>query len=129
MSPPEITALYASLLALLFIGLSVRVAIARWKLESYLGADDARLSRLGRVHANFSENVPFALILIGFGETLGAASTATHGLCVALLLARAAHAYGVSQEPEPIWWRICGYSITCIVIGVAALINLFLATK
>jgi len=35
--------------------------------------------------------------------------------------ARLLHAYGVAHDPEPIWFRVSGYTLTCCVIGVAAL--------
>lgn len=125
-----ITAAYGSGLTLMFLWLSLRVAWRRWSLENYLGdGGDRKLLRLTRVHANFAENVPMCLILMAFAEALGAAPPALmHGLGASLAAARVFHAYGVAQEPEPIWFRVTGYSMTCAVLCVAALacaLNIF----
>lgn len=56
---PNITAIYAAVLALLFVSLSLRVAFARWQTRWYLGEDDKHLARLVRAHANFAENARY----------------------------------------------------------------------
>lgn len=117
-----ITAAYGSALTAAFVWLSLRVAWRRWRLETYLGdGGDRKLLRLSRVHANFAENVPMCLIMMGFAEGLGAAPALIYGLGATLLAARAVHAYGVAQEPEPIWYRVIGYTATCCVLCAAAL--------
>ena len=63
-----------------------------------------------------------ALILLGFAEALGAQALVLHGLGSALVVGRLLHAFGVSREPEPIWFRVIGYALTCLVIGLAAII-------
>jgi len=58
-----ITALYAGLLAPLFILLSIRVIDVRRTARISIGhGDDPELLRRMRVHANFAEYAPFALI-------------------------------------------------------------------
>ena len=67
----KITAFYASLLAVLFLFLSVRVIGWRRELRVELGhGDSAELLRRMRVHANFAEYVPFALLLMGLAESM-----------------------------------------------------------
>ncbi len=89
----RITALYAGLLALLFVLLSVNVIRHRMaNMVSFGDGGDAELSRRIRVHGNFAEYLPLGLILIGLSETLGAPGMLVHGLGLALLVGRASHA-------------------------------------
>ncbi|MBI5262128.1 MAG: MAPEG family protein [Bradyrhizobium sp.] len=122
---PRISALYAALLAAVFLTLSLRVALTRWRRQEYLGQGDELLARQIRAHANFAENVPFALLLLAFGEAMGAQAILVHGLGGVLLCSRVLHAYGVSKQPEPILMRVVGYTLTCVVIGAAALLIVY----
>ena len=65
-----ITALYAGLLAPLFLLLSVRVIRQRRGAKVAVRGDggDAMLLRRMRVHANFAEYVPLALLLMALAE-------------------------------------------------------------
>ena len=64
---------YASLLALLFVYLSIRTIRARRGLRIGLGhAENPAMLRAMRVHANFAEYVPIALLLISFVESSAA---------------------------------------------------------
>ena len=128
MIAPRITALYAVMLATIFLVLSVRIAVARWRREQYFGEADSSIAMLVRAHSNFVENIPIALILLSFAEVRGAAWNVMHGLASALVVSRVLHAYGVSKEPEPIWFRVCGYTLTCIIIGGAAVTILYQLT-
>jgi len=117
MSTPRITALYGALLAAISLWLSIRVALARWRAAEYFGNSEKGMARQIRVHANFTENVPSALLLMAFTEVMGTPSPLIHSLGATLLAARLLHADGVAQDPEPIWFRVVGYTLTCGVIG------------
>ena len=67
--------------------------------------------------------MPFALILLAFVEMQGSAKWLVHALCLALLAARLAHAYGVAQEPETIPIRASAMVVTFAVFIVAAAIT------
>ena len=122
----EITALYTSLLAPLFILLAVRVIGARRSARVPVGdGGNMVLLRRMRVQANFAEYVPFALLLMALAENLGAWPWLMHVLGVALVAGRVSHAYGVSQHPEVFRFRISGMAATLTVIGIAAAICLF----
>ncbi len=108
-----ITALYASLLVPLYIYLAVRVIRVRFRAHVSVGdGGDKSLLRRMRVHANFAEYVPVALILMGLAESLGLDARALHGAGVTLLLGRAAHAYGMSQEKDILPLRSAGVVAT-----------------
>jgi uncharacterized membrane protein YecN with MAPEG domain len=101
--------LYAAFLALLYIYLSVRTIGLRRKLQVALGpGDNPEMLRAMRVHANFAEYVPLALILIYLVEAQGPAVCLVHALGAALLLGRCLHAYGVSQVQETFAFRVSG---------------------
>lgn len=123
------TALYAGLLAPLFVLLSVRVIALRYSGQVALGdGGDALLARRVRVQANFAEYVPLGLILLGLSESLGAPALLLHALGLALLVGRLSHAWGMSQPREVFAFRATGMAltfsmllvgaVTCLVLGV-----------
>ena len=119
---PRITALYAAPLALLFIVLAFRVIGQRYRTRTALGTgNDALLERAARVHANFAEYTPIALMLILLAELLGAAGWWLHLSGAGLLVGRALHAYGVSQSPEYLRLRMVGMVLTFSVIIAGAI--------
>ena len=122
---PTIVPIYAAILAIVFVGLSFRVANTRRSRQIGLGSGgDVLLERRIRVQGNFAEYVPIALILFTFIEMQNWPRWLVHMLCIALLAARLLHAYGVAQEPEDIRLRASGAATTFVVIVVAALILL-----
>jgi uncharacterized protein len=122
---PQIVPFYAALLALLYVGLGVRVIRLRRSEKVALG-DGGRqsLQRAMRVHANFAEYVPLALILLALAEITGATGLALHGLGFALLIGRAVHAYGVSQAEEDYRFRVAGMALTSVALISAAILCL-----
>src|SRR3954452_13151620 len=98
---PTIVPGYAAVLAFLYIALSARVIQARRSAKVAIGTrGNVHLERKMRVHANFAEYVPFALLLVTFIEIQGRPPWLVHLLCLSLVGARVVHAYGVSQEHE-----------------------------
>jgi len=119
---PTIVPFYASLLALLYLFLSVRVVRIRRQEAIPIGdRNNARLQRAIRVQGNFAEYVPLALILFTFVEMQGFSPILVHGLGLVLLVGRAVHAYGVSQEKENYRLRTVGMGLTFGAILIAAL--------
>ncbi len=119
---PKVVPFYAAVLAVWYIFLSLRVI--RMRVANRVGLGDAnqpRLRRAIRVHANFSEYVPLALILLTFVELQQAAPSLVHALCLSLLLGRIIHGYAVSQENEPARLRVAGMVLTFLAIAGAAL--------
>ncbi len=116
-----LTPYYAALLALIYVALSFRVIRLRQVLRVSLGdGNNKQLKRAIRVHGNFSEYVPFVLIMIYFAEIQSQNSLLIHGLCNAFILARLAHIYGVSQIKEKLVFRVFGLSITGCVLCISA---------
>jgi uncharacterized membrane protein YecN with MAPEG domain len=123
---PSITAFYAALLGLLGAALTINVIVNR--VRSKVDAGDggvAKLAQAVRAHANFAEQAPLALIVIGLAEMLGARPLVVQILGVALVLARLASAIGLrtlGQSPP----RQLGASVTALVV-IAASIAILLA--
>jgi uncharacterized protein len=121
-----ITALYAALIAVLFIVLSFRVINVRGSAKVSLGdGGNKELEKRIRAHANCAEYAPLGLILIGLAESLHAGSFVLHALGGTLLAARTLHAVGISKTIMRL--RLVGMVLTFGVIGVAAGLNLWLS--
>jgi len=116
-----ITPVYAALLGLLFIALSVRVIRLRRARKVAIGAKgDPVIERAMRVHANFAEYAPLALLLIAMLELKGVGALWIHALGGLLLAGRALHAYGVSRPDEDFRFRVAGMSLTFSAIALAS---------
>lgn len=121
--PIPITAIFAGLLALMLVGISIRVTVlrARKKIDLFDGGDP-ELGRAIRVQGNFVEYVPLALALMGLVEWLGVMSWAVYVLGLALLVARIAHAWGLYANAFS--GRVAGTTVTWIVLAVQGLLVL-----
>jgi uncharacterized membrane protein YecN with MAPEG domain len=118
--PVKITAIYAAILAVFYVVLTVRVIRQRYRAKASLGdAGDALLQRAIRVHGNFAEFVPFALLLIALAELNGSPSWSIHVLGSVLVLARLSHAYGLTSGT--LKFRSVGVVATFVVLLGAAL--------
>jgi uncharacterized membrane protein YecN with MAPEG domain len=128
-----ITALYAALLAVLFLILSARTIGRRQAAKVEIGtatrdgADDRELLRRVRVHANCAEYLPIGVLLLGLAESLKAQPLALHVLGATLLIGRIIHAYGLSQSPHNLPLRVGGMVMTLTMIGLSAALCLWLA--
>lgn len=109
----HIPALYASILALMFVGLSVRTLSTRRRLKIAIGdAGNPVMLRAMRVHSNFTEYVPLGLLMILLTAGSGANPMLVHFLGLTLLAGRVSHAYGVSQSRENYRFRVVGMALT-----------------
>lgn len=123
-----VTGIFAAVLGLMFIALSVRTLLTRRRNQVAIGdGGNAELLRAVRVHGNFAEYAPFALLLLALSEINGVSSTAVIVLNTALLLGRCSHAYGVSQVDENYRYRVLGMSLTFLSIAGAAICLLSMA--
>ena len=120
--PMSIVPFYAALLAVLYIFLSVRVIRMRVRDRIALGdGNNQRVQRAIRVHGNFSEYVPLALLLLAFVELQQFSPILVHALCLTLIAGRVVHAYGVSQEKEDYKLRVAGMVLTFTTIALSSL--------
>jgi uncharacterized membrane protein YecN with MAPEG domain len=123
---PVATAGYAAILGLLAIALTVRVILHRVKHRIGTGdGGNAQLARDIRAHANFTEQVPLALLLILLAEASGTPATVVHGLGVALVVARFASAWGLSHSLGTSKGREAGAGLTILVVAASSLLILY----
>jgi len=120
-----ITALYASLLALVFLGLSFNIIRLRFKLKVGVGdGGEKQLIKAIRIHGNFSEYIPLALILLASYELSGANSLWLHVLGATLLTGRVLHAVGLSKSIGTSMPRFIGMISTFVVLLILAIENI-----
>jgi uncharacterized membrane protein YecN with MAPEG domain len=118
---PTITPLYAALAALILVALTFRVILLRNKFKVPVGdGGHIEVERAIRAHGNFIEYVPLALLLILLCELTGASARTVHGLGAALIVARLAHAWGLSANEGVSAGRGIGIILTIFVLIGAA---------
>jgi len=123
-----IAAIYASLAALLLLGLSIRVIRLRREYRVGVGSGGQQaLSLAIRAQANFTEYAPLILLLLALAESLGAPAWLLHAAGILLLASRVVHAIGLSGSPGRSPGRFYGTLLSfLLLLGLAAL-NLALA--
>ena len=124
-----ITALYSSLLAILFFVLSVRVIALRgnpaFAFMAQGTGDEELLQRAISAHGNFAEYVPFMLIILYLLEMSGTSPAKLHVLGGAFLLGRIMHGIcmGFMRSNMPL--RVGGTVLTLIPFISSAVALLF----
>ena len=113
--------IYAALLTLGYLLLALRVIALRRRYGVAVGdGRKGELRRAIRVHGNFAEYVPLALVLLGFMEWRDASAPLLHVLGAALLIGRLLHALGVRREQEDLRFRTVGTTLTFSTLFVGA---------
>jgi uncharacterized membrane protein YecN with MAPEG domain len=109
--------LYAALLGLLLIALSIRVVLARRQFRVRLGVGtEEGMQQAVRVQANFAEYVPLAVVLLAMAELTDMPIIAVHAAGIALVTSRLLHAWGLSHSPGRTFGRFYGTAGTWLVI-------------
>ncbi|NKN36221.1 glutathione S-transferase [Agrobacterium sp. a22-2] len=123
---PDLTAFYGGLLGILFILLSVWVTLGRAQYKAHHGdGGQVQLQRRIRIHANFAEYVPLALLLIGLNEASGVESWMVRTMLIALMTARIIHPFGMLAPEGSLQQyalRAPAMVVTWIVILIASLL-------
>lgn len=119
-----ITPLYAGLLALWYLVLSLRVVQGRTGRDGPSLGDggDTNMLRRIRGHANFAEYVPLILILLGLLELTHFSVWLLHALGLTLLVARLLHGYAMSFTEQFMFGRMWGALLTFVVLLIAAVL-------
>ena len=126
---PKITLLFASLHVLLMLILAFRVVGYRRAQKIGIGdGGDKLLARRVRVHANFIEYVPLALLMLALLEFAGLEAKWLWAMGGTLLVSRILHAAGLSRHSGYSIGRFWGTLLTWIVLVAMALVGLGLAT-
>lgn len=127
---PIVTPLYAALLALWFVVLSVRVISLRGRHHVSLGDEDRPdLRRAIRGHANFAEYVPLALLLLLILELSRFSIYVVHLLGAVLLVGRLLHGYAFAFTQQWKFGRAAGVVLTFAVLVLASILCLYQAYR
>ncbi len=122
---PEVTALYAGLITLLFLFLSYRVVLARRMYKVSVGdGGEKAVTKAMRAQANCAEYAPLGVILLLISELQNAPVWLVHILGLTLLAGRVLHAIGFSATPQKVSLRIWGMYLTLTMLVTAALSNI-----
>jgi len=120
-----ITGIYAGICGLLLVVLYIRISQRRLATKIGVGSGgDAELEQRVRAHGNLVESAPFALILLYLIEQTGLSSTYIHVLGAAFVIARLAHAQGMSSTTGRSTGRFVGSLGTVILLFVMSLLLL-----
>lgn len=117
-----VTPLYAGLLALWYLVLSIWVIKGRGGKDGPSLGDGGsqEMARRIRGHANFAEYVPLILLLAGFSELSGAPAWLLHVIGLALLIGRLLHGYALSFTAHFMQGRVIGMVLTFSALLLAA---------
>lgn len=123
-----ISSIYAALLALSIVGLSLNVIKLRRGKRVLLGdGDDEELQYAIRAQGNATEYIPISLILLILLELSGAHPVLIHLSGLAILAGRIVHARGLLQRNLPN--RILGMKITFWTIIMMSFLALIYASR
>lgn len=122
---PAITALYAGALALIGVALAANAARTRGRFGVGLGdGGKPELLQAIRMHGNFIENAPIALVVLLVLELTGTASWLLHTMGAALLIGRILHAWGLARSAGESFGRAAGTVLTWTMIAAASVLAL-----
>ena len=126
----QITALYAGLLALLLLILSVHVSHRRARGKVGVGHGNDRVLHLAiRTQGNFTEYVPLALLLIGLMEFNGLPTWSVHAMGASLTVGRILHAIGLSRSGGASLPRLLGTALTWLVLLCGGIVLVLTALR
>lgn len=113
-----ITGIYAGLCGLLLTVLYVRVSQRRLAVKIGVGTGgDAELEQRVRAHGNLIEAAPFVLILLYLVERTALDPIFIHAFGATFLLARLAHAQGISSTTGRSTGRFVGSLATVLILA------------
>ena len=116
-----ITGFYAGILALIFLVLSMRVVMLRISSQTQYGdGGNEILLRRVRIHGNFAEYIPLALILMAILDYQNLSVTLLHFFGITLVVGRLLHAFALTNGVTAL--RAIGVVATIAVIAIEAIL-------
>lgn len=118
---PKVTMFYAGLCGIMYFVLTPMVIRLRNITKTGLGHDtdpSSPLFRAVRIHGNFSEFVPFILLLMALDEMSGRSQLVMHIFGITLVSARVLHYMGVTKSHTKSYGRMLGAMGTFTVLIV-----------
>ncbi|PCM42903.1 MAPEG family protein [Marinobacter sp. ANT_B65] len=122
-----VTGVFAAVLGILLLVLSVQVVKFRLKFKKGMGTTgDRDFEAAVRAHANLVEYAPLGLIMLGIAELNGVASGLVYWTGMALVVGRLLHAWGmINGSGGPHKARMIGILLTWLAILAAAVLLLW----
>jgi uncharacterized protein len=122
---PATTALCAALLGLLGAALTINVIVNRVRTKVDTGDGGiAALAQAIRAQANFVEQAPLALIVIGLAEAAGARAAVVWALAGLLVASRVASAFALNRSLGQSPLRQFGGGTSILVLAAASIVLL-----
>lgn len=122
-----VTSIYAALAGLIIVGLAYRVVRLRRQEHIGMGDGDNKYLRCAvRAHANAIETIPIILILMLIFEINGGKTWQLYVIGILAILARAIHAWWLSQHTGNSFGRTWGTVLTWGVVISLAISNVWL---
>ena len=122
-----VTSITAAPLILLYVALAFRVALLRRQNKVGLGDGENRLlAKAIGAHANASENIPIALLLLAIAELQAVNTVFLSVLAVVFVFARLIHAWGLSHHAGTSFGRMYGILLTWGILTLLAGANLII---
>jgi len=122
-----VTGVFAAVLGILLLVLSVQVVKFRVKYKKTMGTtDDRDFEAAVRAHGNLIEYAPLGLIMLGIAELNGVAGGLIYWTGMALVVGRILHAWGmINGRGEEHKAREIGIVLTWLAILAAAILLLW----
>ena len=120
-----VTPLYAGILTIWFVVLSLRVANIRHRGIGFGDNGDTEVARVIRAQANFAEYVPLALLMMGFLEASRYSIYLLHTLGIVLIVARLIHGLALSFGTARRFGRFAGTALTFGVLLIEAVLCIY----
>jgi len=120
-----ITGLYTSILALFLIYQAINIIKLRIKFQVGLGdGGEKPLTKAIRIHGNFTEYMPLALILLAIYEVNGGDQLYLHIFGITLVAGRVFHMMGLTKSMGTSLLRQIGMLSTFAVLFTLAILNI-----
>jgi hypothetical protein len=124
------TTVTTSILVFIYLMLSIRVVQLRRRLKIGVGdGGEPELQKAIRVHANFAEYVPLALLTLALFEYLTHSSLVPASVGGLLVVARLLHAYGLGRSRGVSVGRFYGTALTWLIMLGLAVANMLLIMR
>lgn len=123
-------ATYIAILILMTVVLALNVARHRRPKRIGIGdGGDRQVLTAMRVHGNFIENAPFALVTLVMLPLLGSPVWAVHLVGAGMVVSRILHAIGLSRSQGSSFGRVVGIMLSWTILTFSAALLLYLAWR
>ncbi|MCK2148327.1 MULTISPECIES: MAPEG family protein [Marinobacter] len=122
-----VTGVFAAVIGILLLVLSVQVVKFRLKFKKGIGVtEDRDFQAAVRAHGNLVEYAPIALIMLGIAELNGVATGLVYWTGMVLVVGRILHAWGMlNGRGGTHWARFLGIIMTWLAILFTAVLLLW----